>query len=373
MPTIQSLHIARFRNLSHVHLRSLGPVNLFWGNNGSGKTSLLEAIYFAGTGRSFRGTSAEHIIEHGKETFHLSATVSTAQSLIPLAIQRGAESSSKSIQWDGKKLSGFAPIAQALPLQFVSALSYRFFSDGPKIRRQFFDWIMFHVKPSFYSSWTQWQRLLIQRNSCLKQRRPRAEVSTWNKLLCVEANRIDEQRQALRLALTPILIQHLQLLSAPFACDLHYDRGWDASETLEAVLNQQIERDYQLGYTSAGPHRADFQLLLGGVPAVNVLSQGQQKLAMYAMHLTQGFFLRQETARSPIYLIDDMASELDPCTQATVLSHLMQELNAQLFLTGITESLFSASLVEKSNLYQIKAGNIFSNQAQTAGSRVGEA
>ena len=152
----------------------------------------------------------------------------------------------------------------------------------------------------------------------------------------------------------------MQLLSAPFICDLSYERGWDTKLTLAEVLNQQIERDYQLGYTSSGPQRADFQLLVGGLPATNLLSQGQQKLAMYAMHLAQGFFLHQETGRTPIYLIDDMASELDPQTQTAVLSHLTQELNAQLFLTGITETLFSTSLNNQSKIYHIKGGEVLS-------------
>ena len=355
MPTIQSFHIQHFRNLSDVVLTDLGPVNFFWGNNGSGKTSLLEAIYFAGTGRSFRSSQVQHAIQHHSDGLGLQALILSESDRLQLAVQRRVDGS-KQIHWDGKKIGGFAPIAQALPIQFVSTLSYRFFTDGPKIRRQFFDWAMFHVKPTFYKTWKEWQRLLQQRNSCLKQRRPRPEVAAWDKPLSELAQVLHEQRLELIDSMIPILQQHLQLLSAPFDCELDYDRGWESSSALQHVLEGQIEKDYQLGYTSAGPQRADFQLLINGMPAVNLLSQGQQKLAMYAMHLAQGYFLRQETGRQPIYLIDDMASELDPKTQQTILDHLITDLNSQLFLTGITRDVFPELLPSDAKIHQLNAG-----------------
>jgi DNA replication and repair protein RecF len=365
MAAIRSLRIQHFRNLSAIDVANFADVNFFWGDNGSGKTSLLEAIYFAGTGRSFRGTQIPHVIQHSENAFRIGATVYTDLSPKRLSIQR-SKTGSRSIQWDGKKISSIAPIAQELPLQFVSTLSYRFFTDGPKVRRQFFDWAVFHVKPHFYQAWKKWQRLLVQRNAALKQRRPKPEVQAWDQALCELAGKIDEQRLELVSALSPILNQHLTLLSAPFQCQLHYTRGWDASLPLRTVLSERLERDYHLGYTSAGPQRADFQLLVNDLPAVNVLSQGQQKLSMYAMHLSQGYFLQQETGKSPIYLIDDMASELDPRTQDAVLTHLTQRLNAQLFLTGITEDLFTDWLTEGSPIFHVSEGNIRRSTAKDA-------
>lgn len=359
MGSIQSLRIQNFRNLSAVDISNLAKINFFWGNNGSGKTSLLEAIYFAGTGRSFRGTQLPLVIQWGEDRLCIGATVYTKQSSVKLSIQRD-QSGSRNIQWDGKKLVSMAPIAQELPLQFVSTLSYRFFTDGPKVRRQFFDWAVFHVKPHIYQNWKEWQQLLAQRNAALKQRRSRSEVQAWDKPLCELANLIDEQRLELVECLTPILNQHLELLSASFHCKLVYERGWNTGHKLQVALQQRIDHDYQLGYTSVGPQRADFQLMVGTIPGVNVLSQGQQKLAMYAMHLTQGYFLQQETGRTPIYLIDDMASELDPKTQQAVLGHLTQNLSAQLFLTGTTESLFSDWLSDHSPIFHVCGGNITS-------------
>lgn len=366
MPSIQSLRIQYFRNLTAVNLADLGPVNFFWGDNGSGKTSILEAIYFAGTGRSFRNSQLQHVIQNGKDSLCIGANVYTNKIHIPLSIQRTV-SGEKSIVWDGKKTGQFAPIAQELPLQYISTMSYRFFTDGPKIRRQFFDWGMFHVKPVFYKVWKQWQKHLAQRNACLKQRRPTSEVTAWNQPLCELAEVLHQQRLELIESLEPILAEHLRMLVAPFVCKLDYDRGWDPKLTLSQVLSENIQRDYQLGYTSAGPQRADFQLLVDGTHAVNLLSQGQQKLAMYALHLSQGYLLQQECLRSPIYLIDDMASELDPTTQKAVLNHLTKELNSQLFLTGITEDIFSGVIDSGCQIYQLAQGKIQQSLAEECG------
>jgi DNA replication and repair protein RecF len=357
MPRIQSLRIQNFRNLSNINVGLFKDFNYFWGSNGSGKTSFLEAIYFAATGRSFRTPQIPYLIKSDTDAFCIGATVLTEKHPASLSIQR-TRSGSRSIQWDGKKLTGFAPVAQEIPVQFISTLSYRFFTDGPKIRRQFFDWAMFHVKPLFRRTWKEWERLLTQRNATLKQRYPRAQVQAWDEGLCELAKKIDDQRIELLESITPLLNKHLRLLRAPFKCELHYDRGWPLKSDLEVILRDQIERDYALGYTYSGPQRADFQLLVHNAPAANVLSQGQQKLAMYAMHLTQGYFLQQETAKSPIYLIDDMASELDLKTQDTVLNHLAHSLNAQLFLTGITPELFANHWVKNSSLFEITAGKM---------------
>ena len=286
--------------------------------------------------------------------------MSIESDLYTLSVQRDHQS--KQIIWDGERLSGFAPIAQAIPLQLVSTLSYRFFTDGPKVRRQFFDWAMFHVEPNFYPSWKQWQRLLKQRNAALKQRLPKPEVMAWDQSLCELADAIDIQRMKLVLALQPILDEHTALLGAEFKLDLNYDRGWSPDQSLLSELGESTERDYQLGYTYAGPQRADVQLQVGGRAAATVLSQGQLKLSMYAMHLAQGYYFHQQTGRSPIYLIDDMASELDPQTQGAVLSHLIDGLNAQLFLTGITPSVFDHPSIDSATRYRIHRGSI-DNQA----------
>jgi DNA replication and repair protein RecF len=333
MPTINSLSITNFRNLTSVNIKPSSSFNVFYGDNGAGKTSFLEAIYFLGLGKSFRSSNINRIIQHDADSFSIFAIIENDQQQIPLGMQR-SRNGSRHIKFDGESIQSLAPIAKQIPLLLISTMSYRFFHDGPKIRRQFLDWGLFHVEPSFYSLWQRLQRILKQRNMGLKSHLPSRDIAAWNLEFVEAAEAIDQLRVKLTTKLEPILLKQLNILMPELDFSLRYQRGWSKEESLLQLLENNFHRDNQLGYTYYGPQRADLQLLCQKVPAQDVLSQGQQKLSAYALQLSQGMLLKQETGNTPIYFIDDLPSELDNNKRVCVTKTL-QSLGAQVFITGI--------------------------------------
>lgn len=357
MPIIHSLQIQRFRNLTTVELETSPRFNLFYGKNGSGKTSLLEAIYYLGIGRSFRTHLVPRLIQNDAESFSIFANLYNNDHYLPLGVER-LRQGDRYLKINGETAANWSSIAKQLPLRVLSAMSHRFLLDGPKIRRQFLDWLLFHVEPTFFPRWQELQQAVKQRNAALKAKLPNNQISFWDETFISAANYIDQLRQQLLIEFQPVFLQVLSSLLPEVTLEMTYYRGWGAGESLEQRLSASFSRDLQVGYTQYGPHRADLPLLLKNTPAQDVLSQGQQKLATCALHLAQGLLLQEKTGISPIYLIDDLPAELDAGKRA-IVSATLHQLTTQVFVTGITvDELRDLASSKNRALFHVEHGKI---------------
>lgn len=355
----KKISINCFRNIQEASLELSPSLNIFYGDNGSGKTSLLEALYYLGLSKSFRTHLASRIINDYQELFILTAELannSTETHFIGLERHRNGE---RTIKLDRESQSSIAPILQLLPLQLLSVDSYRYFSDGPKERRAFLDWGVFHMQHSFLELWQRYNRVLKQRNSALKHGLPKTEVTIWDTEFIELSQRIDELRNDYLDQFRPIYQSILLKLLPDFeTCDIRYKRGWAKDRVLVDLLEEHYSRDFSFGYTSDGPHRSDLQLYVNKCPADDVLSQGQLKLAAYALHLAQGQLLKQQTGNAPIYLIDDLPSELDPTKQG-LIHEIIKGLAAQVFITGITRDALHGLAADKgAKVFHVEHGRV---------------
>jgi len=215
------------------------------------------------------------------------------------------------------------------------------------------------MNTEFLSLWQGYNRVLKQRNMALKNQLPKSEVTVWDDEYIQLSNTIDSLRTKY-IDEFKTIYQHIisQLLPSFDAIEMRYKRGWSKERALKDLLNEHINRDLVFGYTQDGPHRADFQLYVNSCPADDILSQGQLKLAAYALHLAQGVLLKDQTNKTPIYLIDDLPSELDTKKQVLVLD-ILKNLNAQVLITSITaESLAKLADYKDSKMFHVEHGAI---------------
>lgn len=330
------LNVTGVRNLKPVTLYPSPRINLISGSNGSGKTSLLEAIHILGLARSFRSTRLQPVIQYDLASCTVyGELVNTAGSRRVLGITRDTEANYQ-LRIDGRTGTATAELAQVLPLQLINPDSFRLLEGAPKLRRQFLDWGVFHVEHQFLATWQRLQRALKQRNSLLRRGRiDRSLLAVWDAELVIAGEEIDRYRQGYIAALKPIFQSTLAQLVQIDDLTLSYSRGWDKERGLAEVLAGQVERDQQLGHTQSGPQRADLRLRIGGLNAVDVLSRGQQKLVVSALKIAQGLLLnRLGYGRDCIYLVDDLPSELDQ-THRYALCQLLASLECQVFITCV--------------------------------------
>jgi DNA replication and repair protein RecF len=328
--SLSQLTITNLRSIEQVELVLPPDLSLVYGGNGSGKTSLLEAIFLLGRGRSFRTRNTERLIRRGQDhlrvigRIHRGCEVSTV-----VGVELAGEGVTARI--GGRPAASLAELSQAFPVQVIEPGVHRLVEEGGYGRRRWLDWAVFHVEPSFVETWTRYTRTLKQRNAALKTDPGQAPV--WDTELVRLGEAIAESRRRLLEALTPYWQEAVGALTG-LPVELHYLRGWNQELSLKEALVASRARDEARHLTHWGPHRADVGVRLHGRPAREVLSRGQQKLVAVAMTLAQLRFLKATTDLTPTLLLDDPAAELDGVHLARFIAQVSQ-LRCQLVVTSL--------------------------------------
>lgn len=336
--SIHNLRISQFRNIEQAEL-SLRRINLFCGPNGSGKTSVLEAVYLLGTGRSFRSVRLDPLIRQEASACTVFAQVESggnSPGTFGMGVARERDGGfSGRIQ--GQTIRSSAELAWRLPILLINAATFDLIEGGPKVRRQFLDWGVFHVEHEFQRIWIDVHRCLRQRNALLRRDRiPRTELATWNARFVTGANRLDTLRRQYFERFNPVFRQTLAELLQVESLEISYYRGWSHEQELMVVLEEHMERDQERGFSLSGPHRADIRLRVRGLNAADVLSRGQQKLVTAALKLAQGRMFMTELGRDCVFLVDDLPAELDR-EHRRLLCGLLDAMSCQVLLSCVDE------------------------------------
>ncbi|MCW8195561.1 DNA replication/repair protein RecF [Proteobacteria bacterium 005FR1] len=329
------LIVDNLRNLKHVELKPHPRLNVIYGANGSGKTSLLEAVNMLSLGRSFRSHRSKPIINYDTDRLTLYGEVGLER-VTRIGVEKTRQGDT-SIRVDGRNILSAAELAEHLPVLALNADSFELITGSPKLRRQLLDWLAFHVEPSFYGVWRNLQHCLKQRNSLLRRGRISGpELRPWDQQLVTLSAAIDEHR---RRSFSPFLdaLNSLEdLLPGVGEINLEYRRGWKRGEDYQELLEAHLEQDLLRGFTQVGPHRADIKITVNGENAADVLSRGQQKVVVAALVVAQGMVFNQHTGKQVLYLVDDLPAELDQ-DRSRQLGGWLSGLNAQVFITGVEQ------------------------------------
>lgn len=362
---LQHIKLMRVRNLSQTMLDFVPHLNIIYGKNGSGKTSLLEAIHLLTTGRSFRSAYAHEFIAFNASDCVLSGKTHPLNVNQGTSVSIGLERYRKggmAIQINHQKCSSIAKLAQVLPLQMINTESYSLLEGSSRFRRQFVDWGMFHVEPQFFPVWHRYTRALKQRNAALKRAKFEgvSSVVAWNKELIELGCSLHDFRQEFLGSFAPLLSDVLGEILQPQLFSFRYKQGWSENLKLSEALEARLELDVIRGFTSQGPHRADLALMLGESFVETVLSRGQQKLLICALHIARAKWLFEKTGRRGLFLVDDLNSELDKDSSEWFLRNLI-EMGGQVIITTIDPSIVTNFIVSTGlavNVMHVEGGNV---------------
>jgi len=336
--TLSRVEIRNVRNLQSVSIELASKTNLFYGNNGSGKTSLLEALYLLGLGRSFRGKRLGTVINHAADSCTVFGQLDQPQaSSKPIGVVRYRDGS-REIHMSGEPVQQLSALAKVLPLQLINTDSIQLITGPPENRRRFLNWGVFHVEPGFHKAWKDAQLCLKQRNALLRDAKiDRSQLSVFTRELVNIGQIIDQNRKLYIASLDPLFQHHVSKLIEPKGFSLTYYRGWDGLSELADVLAADVDMDVRRGYTLHGPQRAELRVMLDDRDAVDVLSRGEMKMAACALKVAQAQLFKQSGAGDCLFLVDDLSSELD-VEHREELCKLLEASDHQLIVTNVDKA-----------------------------------
>jgi DNA replication and repair protein RecF len=331
---LTAIEIENFRCIERAELDLDARSTAVVGGNASGKTSLLEAIYFLGHGRSFRTHRREKLVRTHSTFFRIVGRLAVARGQLVAGIEFADGDTRAHLA--GQGVSGIADIAEVLPIQVIDPGVHRLVEEGSARRRRLMDWGVFHVKHEFLGAWRRYQRALQQRNAALKGSEATDLIDAWDRELCATGVIVDQLRATYVEDLRPYFERLAELLvgtGARFA----YRRGWSNESELGDALRDSRARDLRLKTTTVGPHRADLTFLIDGESARERVSRGQQKMLAAAFILAQLAFRAASNAPPACLMLDDPAAELDVDNLGKLLAAIA-EIPSQLIVTSVHES-----------------------------------
>ena len=353
--TLRQVQITGVRNLDRVEL-DLGDagVTLVIGPNGSGKTSILEALHLLAVGRSFRSGRAGSLIRYGTGECTVFGSIQRDEFTYAVGFARGRDGR-REFRVNGERQSRVSEISRLLPVQVLGTRTVDLIQEGPAYRRRFLNWGVFHVEPTFQETWAAAERSLKHRNRLLRQALDSGrilyamgdEYAAWELQLAEHAAKLEVQRRSYLEEFRVVLKGVLGRIGLNLEVELDFYSGWprvaavdtrEIARELAEALEDCRPADAHRGFTTMGHHRADLRIRADGHPAVDYLSRGQLKLLAWAMMVSQGILVSQRTHHASIYLADDLGAELDRANVEAVCA-VLAESGAQCVATGLNADL----------------------------------
>jgi DNA replication and repair protein RecF len=349
---LTKIDIQNFRCIRAAQLALDPQATGIVGENGSGKTSLLESIYFLAHGRSFRTNQREKLLAAGADFLRVVGRIQTARGELVAGVEYSKQGTRANLA--GQGISGIAEIAEILPVQVIDPGVHRLIEEGSARRRRLLDWGVFHVKHEFLGVWRRYQRALQQRNAVLRANGDEQMLAGWETELSTAGHRVDALRGEYAAQLLPYFVDIADGLLGARGARFAYRRGWASDHDLATQLIESRPRDQRLRTTTVGAHRADVAFFFDGAPARDRVSRGQQKLLAAAFILGQLALQAAQGAPPACLMLDDPAAELDVDNLGKLLA-AVSKIPAQLVITSVHESGLEG--VKLGRKFHVKQGN----------------
>jgi DNA replication and repair protein RecF len=351
---VKSLKINNLRNIKTAEIEPVSSLNCFIGDNGAGKTTVLEALAILSKGRSFRpGQIVSVVGGHGDRLMVTGSVESDGGTLHRLGIDRGPEN--WAARRNGQDVAQLSELTQHVPFVLLEPSSHTLVSGPPEGRRKYLDWGVFHVKHDYLTLWRRYSRVLKQRNAALR-RAEKHVVSALTPQMVDLGEKVHAARAEQADALLDILREKLQVFNEVLdGVDFSYRKGW-SGERLEDAVSQAAQKDFDRGVTGPGPHKADLRLTFEGQPAREHLSRGEQKSLTAALALAQAKLIA-DAGETPLLLLDDLASELDQAHLVRILAEGC-DMGMQTWLTGTRLAGAAEAWHGEHRMFHVKHGQV---------------
>lgn len=362
MPVLEKIVISDFRNIRLQELDFSPNINCISGNNGEGKTNLLDAIYYMSMTKSAFASSDKFALRHGADEFSIAGTYRMENGLSSRFSMKMTSKGEKKVRRDDKPYLKISEHVGVLPVVMVSPADVSMVSESGEERRRFVNSVLSQMDKEYMSAMQQYNRLLLQRNSMLKETDPdRALLEVIDMRMAMVAEPVFQARRRFTEHLKPVVAEYYASLSGGSeAVDIEYDSELSKAG-LEQLLAASYEKDRILKHTTSGIHRDDFIFSMNGHPIRRFGSQGQQKSFLVSLKFAQYEIMKKSYGFAPILLLDDVFDKLDMGRISNLLQMVASNDFGQIFITDSNKVRMSGIVdgLTRDRSYFETAGGIF--------------
>jgi len=364
---LKKLSLVNFKNYEAAELNFTSGINCFVGNNGVGKTNLLDAIHYLSFCKSFINPIESQNIKHESDFYIVQGNfeLKGKKEQIHCGFKKGKK---KQFQRNKKEYNRLADHIGLLPVVLVSPEDISLIQEGSELRRKFMDTIIAQLDSVYLDKLISYNRVLSQRNALLKRFAESRSfdqdaIDVWDEQLVEMGTVIHEKREAFLEAFIPIFKKHFEFISrGEEEVSMEY-RSQLNDENFSAVLAAAMPKDRVVQYSTAGIHRDDLVFTMGGHPIKKLGSQGQRKSFVIALKLAQFDFLKSEKGYAPLLLLDDIFDKLDPSRVKQLMELVSGENYGQIFITHTHEDRLNEVLaeIEDVKIFRVSSGSVQDN------------
>lgn len=334
MPVLEKIVISDFRNIELQELEFSPNINCISGNNGEGKTNLLDAIYYLSMTKSAFASSDKYTFRYGTEEFSISGTYRMENGLSSRFSLKMTTKGEKKVKRDEKAYGRVSEHVGILPIVMVSPADISMVSESGEERRRFVNAVLSQMDREYMTSLQQYNRLLQQRNKMLKEMDPdRSLLEVIDMRMSALAEPIYQARKKFVEDLKPIIAEYYKAVSGGSEqVDIEYESELSKA-SLEELLAVSYDKDRILKYTTAGLQRDDFAFKMNGWPIRRHGSQGQQKSFLVSLKFAQYEIMKKNYGFAPVLLLDDVFDKLDMGRISNLLEMVSGKDFGQIFIT----------------------------------------
>jgi DNA replication and repair protein RecF len=340
---LDELDITNYRNITSAHFVPSPDLTVICGNNGQGKTNLLESVWLLTGGKSFRGSKDAELIKENEDYSVVEGVVSSADEISDIRIFIGGEASEKkgrSAKVNGVDYGRATSVAGKFTSVVFAPNHLSLVKGSPDGRRRFIDAALCQLYPSYITLYRRYMRQVAQKNALLKNlyKTPNALqlLDVYDDFLVEYGTQLCERRQTYLSSITPDIIKNYDdISSGSEQLSIEYVKSFDGD--MQAALEATRKKDVYAGFCTVGPHRDDFEITINGKSAKSYASQGQQRSAVLSLKLAEAAGIQAVTGDHPVMLLDDVLSELDDARQEYLLTRMK---NKQSIVTACDAGLF---------------------------------
>ncbi len=349
---LQKLSLVNYKNITQQVFDFEHKINCFVGDNGIGKTNVLDAIYYLSFAKSYFNSVAVQNIRHGEVFFMLEGSykVGTREEVILCSLKKGQK---KIVKRNGKAYEKFSEHIGKFPLVIVSPADRDLIVEGSETRRKFMDSVISQQDQSYLKTLIAYNKIIVQRNALLKyfaanRTFDATNLAVYDDQLAHYGTEIYNRRKAFIKVFIPIFnARYKTITEGKESVHLVYKSQLENTSFADLSVNS-LEKDRVLQYTSAGVHKDDLSFLIDSFPIKKFGSQGQQKSYLIALKLAQFDFIKQQSKVTPLLLLDDIFDKLDEKRVSQLIALVNDAQFGQIFITD-THAERTEAVVKNSN------------------------